>query len=158
MVYFAFPSKPAGKNKVPLLWAVVSCSVGVIQRLNFRFHVPNRFAWWQNKLKPVMLDDSDAGQLISMAEYTNIVQSSWPGNATQTMIDAFIRRMNNSLDTETTSSNNNTIDYVSVLTTGNAIAEGNQSAIDVCLISLVSLSFSCELNACRVMFYVCIDL
>jgi hypothetical protein len=81
-----------------------------------------------------MLENSDAGQLITQAEYTNIIHSSWPGNATRTMVDAFIKRMNNSLGGDATAaSDNSAIDYIAVLTTGNAIAENNQSAADVCL-------------------------
>jgi hypothetical protein len=93
-----------------------------------------------------MLENSDAGQLITQAEYTNIIQSSWPGNATQTMVDAFIRRVNNSLGGDAAAtSDNSTIDYIAVLTTGNAIAGYSQSAADVCL-AFMLFSQRCFVN------------
>jgi hypothetical protein len=107
--------------------------------------VPNRFSWWQTKLKPALSDDSDAGQLISRAEYTSIIQSSWPGNATQAMVDALIQRINNSLGSVSAGSNN-TIDFAAVQTIENDIAEYNQSAADVRRTSLISQSFYLKTN------------
>jgi hypothetical protein len=76
-----------------------------------------------------MLEDSDAGQLISRTEYIGITQSSWPGNATQAMVDALIQRLNNSVDE--TAASSNTIDHAQALATGNAIADYCSSASDV---------------------------
>ena len=59
-----------------------------------RFQVDGR-EWWESVVQPTMADNSDGGQLITLAEYDVIHTFPLPVDVTWEMADTLFMRLNN---------------------------------------------------------------